>query len=130
MPIDINIPDSDVQGFNQQAQSELKKSTTEYIDDLIAEANRIESSRNTTSNGPEITSSIVKDAQVIIRHKISRPKKSWGKILIKILASLFSLISGIMYQQEKLQNSTYLVIYIVIIAIAILFTTLVIIQED
>lgn len=130
MPINIDITDSDLAGFNDQAKQELKVSVETFSDDLIAEANRIESSINSTSQGPEITSSIVRDAKVLIRHKISRPKKNVWSILLKIGASVLSLVAGIMYQKEKLQDTTYLVFYIIIIAIAILLTTLTVIKEN
>lgn len=130
MPININIPDKDLQGFNQKARDELQKSIEEFSNDIIAESNRLEGSINTTSNGPEITSSIVADAKVLIRHKISKPKKSFGKTALKIGASIFSLLAGIMYQKESLQNSAYLVVYIIVIAVAILLTTLAVINED
>ena len=112
MPINININDSDLSGFNDQAKQELKSSIETFSDDLISEANRIESSVNSTSQGPEITSSIVRDAKVLIRHKINKPKKNVWSILLKIAASVLSLIAGIMYQKEKLQDTTYLVILI------------------
>ena len=130
MPINIDITDSDLAGFNDQAKQELKVSVETFSDDLIAEANRIESSINSTSQGPEITSSIVRDAKVLIRHKISRPKKNFWSMLLKIGASVLSLVAGIMYQKEKLQDTTYLVFYIIIIAIAILLTTLTVIKEN
>lgn len=130
MPINIDISDSDLAGFNDQAKQELKASVETFSDDLIAEANRIESSVNSTSQGPEITSSIVRDAKVLIRHKISKPKKNIWSILLKIGASVLSLVAGIMYQKEKLQDTTYLVFYIIIIAIAILLTTLTVIKEN
>ncbi len=130
MPINIAINDTDLAGFNDQAKHELKVSVETFSDDLIAEANRIESSINSTSQGPEITSSIVRDAKVLIRHKISKPKKNIWFILLKISASVLSLVAGIMYQKEKLQDTTYLVFYIIIIAIAILLTTLTVIREN
>ncbi len=130
MPINININDADLAGFNDQAKQELKTSIETFSDDLIAEANRIESSVNSTSQGPEITSSIVRDAKVIIRHKISKPKRNRCSILLKIGASVLSLVAGIMYQKEKLQDTTYLVFYIIIIALAILLTTITVIKEN
>ncbi len=130
MSLNISIQDSDLAGFNDQAQTELKSSIENFSNDLIAEANRIESTVNTTSQGPEITSSIVRDAKVLIRHKISKPKKSNSAILMKIGASVLSLVAGIMYQKEKLQDTGYLIFYIIIIALAILLTTLTILKED
>lgn len=130
MPINIDINDSDLAGFNDQAKQELKTSIETFSDDLIAEANRIESSVNSTSQGPEITSSIVRDAKVLIRHKISKPKRNTLSILLKIGASVLSLVAGIMYQKEKLQDTTYLVFYIIVIALAILLTTISVIKEN
>lgn len=130
MPITIDIKDSDLAGFNDQAKQELKSSIETFSDDLIAEANRIESSLNSTSKGPEITSSIVRDAKVLIRHKISKPQKNGWSILLKIGSSVLSLLVGIMYQKEKLQDTGYLVFYIVTIAFAILLTTLTVIKEN
>ncbi len=130
MSIIININDSDLSGFNDQAKQELKSSVETFSDDLISEANRIESSVNSTSQGPEITSSIVRDAKVLIRHKISKPKKNVWSILLKIAASVLSLVAGIMYQKEKLQDTTYFVVYIFVISSAILMTTISVIKEN
>lgn len=130
MPININIDDPDLAGFNDQAKNELKSSIETFAEDLIAEANRIESTVNSTAQGPEITSSIVRDAKVLIRHKISRPQKNIWLIILKIAASVISLLAGLMYQKDELQNTGYLVFYIIVIAIAILLTTLTVIKEN
>lgn len=130
MPIDIKIEDNDLVGFNQQAKDELVNSITEFSDDLITEANRIESQTNSTSQGPEVTSSMVRDAKVLLRHKLGKPQTSTGSIILKILATLFVLLSGIMYQPDKLKAvDEYMVFYIIVIALAILFTTLTFIKE-
>jgi hypothetical protein len=130
MPININIEDTDVDGFNEQAKTEFKDSVLEFSNDLIAESNRLESSINTSTNGPEITSSIVRDAKVLLRHKISKPKRSNKTIALKICSSLSSLIVGIMYDKEKLQNGVYLIFYIIVIALAITLTTITIFKEE
>ena len=41
MPIEFELPDSELQGFSKQAQRRLQKATLDYSADLIAEANRI-----------------------------------------------------------------------------------------
>ena len=130
MPINIDIEEPDLDGFNDQAITELRESILSFSNDLIAESNRLESSVNTTSNGPEITSSIVRDAKVLLRHKISKPKKSKQKIVIKLGASILSLTVGIMYDKELLQNGFYLILYIFVIGVAILLTTLTVINEE
>jgi len=130
MPINFELDDNDLEGFNQQAIEELENSISEFAEDLISESNRIESSINSTSQGPEITSSMVRDAKVLLRHKLGRVKKSIGTIILKSLSTVFLLLAGILYQPEKLSSlDEYMVFYIVIIALAILFTTLNFIKE-
>lgn len=130
MPINININEPDLTGFNEQAKQELKTSIENFAEDLIAEANRIEATVNSTAQGPEITSTIVRDAKVFIRHRRSNSKKAYKSIVFKVGASVLSLIAGIMYQKEKLQDTSYLICYIIVIALAIIFTTLTVTKED
>lgn len=71
----IDIEDRNLLGFNQPAKDELKKSATDFIDELIKESNRIESSRNPSSGNPQITSGMVTDATVFVRRGLIQPKK-------------------------------------------------------
>ena len=125
------IEDKDTEGFNPQAKVELKKSVDEFAKDLVREANRIETSMNTTAKGPEITSSIVYDAKILLRHKLSKPKIGILNKILKIAASVSCLLVGIMYQADKLKNSTgYMVFFIILITVAIILTTITFIKDN
>lgn len=124
MPIDIRIDDSEINGFNNQAQTVLKTYIESFSNDLITEANRIESGINTTSSTPEITSSMVNDANIFMRRGLIQPKKNvWVKVL-KIGSSVLSLAVGIMYNPTKLQDSFYMACFIVLLVVTILVVTI------
>jgi len=55
----IDIDDATLAGFNTPARTELKKATLQFADDLLAEANRIEASRNPTAGTPQVTSRMI-----------------------------------------------------------------------
>lgn len=129
MPINIKIQDSDVAGFNDQAQDGLKAATSEFISDMIDEANRIESGRNNTQGPPQITSSMVNDAKVLIRRGLATPKKSIGSRILRIFAAVLSLVVGIMYDKTKLQDDIYLLFFILIMAVTIICVTISTIKE-
>jgi len=129
MPIEIQIQDKDVSGFNLQAKAKLEESVNEFVSDLIEEANRIESGRNSTSGSPEITSSMVNDARVLIRRGLAQPKKGMGLKILRISSAVLSLAVGIMYDSTKLQDRGYMLLFILVIAAAILSVTIATIKE-
>ena len=122
--MDIEILDENLKGFNSQAKIKLSEATTEFAGDLIEESNRLESSRNTTGNEPEITSSMVNDAQVLIRRGLTQPKKGIGLKILRVVAAVLSLLVGVLYDSTKLQNGGYMLLFIGVITAAILTVTI------
>lgn len=127
--MDIEISDGSLKGFNDQAKAKLSEAAVEFVEDLIEESNRLESSRNTTGNDPEITSSMVNDAQVFIRRGLTQPKKGLGLKILRIAAAVLSLLVGVLYDSTKLQSGGYMLIFIVVITAAILTVTISTIKE-
>ncbi|MGG1956643.1 hypothetical protein [Enterobacter cloacae] len=125
----IDIEDRNLLGFNQPAKDELKKSATDFIDELIKESNRIESSRNPSSGNPQITSEMVTDATVFVRRGLIQPKKKIRVKVLRVISAIVSLLVGIIYDATKLQDKTYMLIFIVVVAIAIISVTISTIME-
>jgi hypothetical protein len=125
----IDIPDGDLNGFNSKAKEKLDESAKEFVGDLIEESNRIESARNTSGNEPEITSSMVNDARVLIRRGLSQPKKNMNVRSIRVVAAILSLLVGMLYDSTKLQDSGYMLLFIFVITAAILTVTISTIKE-
>ena len=125
----IDIEDRNLLGFNQPAKDELKKSATDFIEELIKESNRIESSRNPSSGNPQITSGMVTDATVFVRRGLIQPKKKIRVKVLRVISAIVSLLVGIIYDATKLQDKTYMLIFIVVVAIAIISVTISTIME-
>lgn len=127
--MDIEIPETDLEGFNDQSKETLKQALVAYADQLIDESNRIEASNRTTEGDPEVTSSMVDSASVLLRRGLAKPR---GKMLPKILriaAAVLSLAAGFMYDARELQDSTYLLTFIIVVSAAILAVTVSTIRE-
>ncbi|HGE7137316.1 hypothetical protein [Citrobacter freundii] len=114
----IDIEDRNLLGFNQPAK-----------DELIKESNRIESSRNPSSGNPQITSGMVTDATVFVRRGLIQPKKKIRVKVLRVISAIVSLLVGIIYDATKLQDKTYMLIFIVVVAIAIISVTISTIME-
>ncbi|MBN1169387.1 hypothetical protein JXA63_05895 [Candidatus Woesebacteria bacterium] len=125
----IQIPDQDLKGFNEKAKEKLSEATTEFVSDLIEESNRLEASRNTTGDDPQITSSMVNDARVLLRRGLSLPKKGIGIKSLRVVSAILSLSAGMLYDTTKLQDSGYMLLFIVVITAAILTVTISTIKE-
>ena len=129
MTLTINIPEDDLPGFSDQARTRLEEATVEYATKLIEESNRIEVGRNSTSGPPEVTRGMVDDARTLLRKGLIAPRKSiWSKIL-HVSASVLFLAAGILYDEIKLQDSTYLLMYIILASAAVVSVAMAIIKE-
>ena len=124
MPIEIEIPDSDLLGFTEHAQERLREEALDYATDLVEEANRVEAGQNPTDGPPEITTSMVNDAEVLMRRGYDESGNATRVKILRVSASVLSLISGVMYNPSSLQNSGYMLLFILVVASAIILVTL------
>ena len=127
--MEIQIPDDDLKGFNPQASAKLGEATEEFVSDMITEANRIESGRNTTSGTPEITSSMVNDARVLIRRGLVQPRRNIGMKVLRVLSAVLALVAGFMYDTTRLQDGGYMLLFILVVTATILCVTISTIRE-
>ena len=125
----VDVDEKALKGFNEQARKELKKATEVFVEDVIKESNRIESASNPDGDDPQITSAMVKDAVVYTRKGLIQPKKGAITKALRVGAAVLSLIAGIMYDANNLQDQWYMLGFIVVVALAILAVTLSIIRE-
>lgn len=125
----IDIEERNLSGFNDHAKTALKKSISDFSEELIKESNRIESSRNPSSDSPQVTSGIVNDATVLIRRGLVQPKKKTRVVVCRIISAIFSLLVGIIYDATKLQDKIYMLVFIIVVVIAIISLTISIIME-
>jgi hypothetical protein len=125
----ITVDDKALTGFNDPARAELTMAAKDFIEDLVKESNRIEATRNPASGNPQVTSSMVTDAAVLVRRGLAQPKKKLGGKIARILAAVLSLAVGFTYDAAKLQDNTYMLVFVVVVALAIFATTISTIME-
>lgn len=119
MTIAIDIPDSKIESLSDQGLNKLKDFGQKYLNDIIDESGRIAVSRNTAGADPEITASIVADAELYCR-KYRTGKKTSKKLLVfQILTYVFSLITGGFFNLDKLTTPGYLIFFLILFTIAI-----------
>jgi hypothetical protein len=119
MPEQIIISDPELNGFTAQGRVDLVASITTYKVDLLKEIGRIEAGQNAGSGVAEITSTMVKEAELVFgRGKIFQAKKQGTKIL-KVSAVLSLFIAGAMVQKEQLKEFSYLIAFLVVLVIAV-----------
>lgn len=129
MPVDIRIEDSDLTGFSDPAKLVVEKAGDDFVKAVIAEANRIESGQNNSGGPVEITHVMVSDAVIIQRRSIGTKKTSGAAKFLRVTAAVASLIVGFMYDDTKLQNSTYMGVFLIAVAATIILTTIATIKE-
>lgn len=125
----IDVDDNSLAGFNDPAKNELKKSAVEFVEELIKESNRIEATRNPASGNPQVTSSMVLDAAILVRRGLSQPKKKLGVKVLRIVSAVLSLAVGFAYDAAKLQDKTYMLVFVIVVAAAIISVTISTIME-
>lgn len=127
--MEIEIEDDALVGFNDLAKEKLKESTSEFVSKLIEESHRLESNSNTSGGAPEVTSSNVSDANILVSKGLSKKKKGIGSKILRIFAALLPLVVGAMYDSTKLQDSAYMLIFVCVVALAIIAVTVSILVE-
>jgi len=119
MGVSIDIPDNDVRFLNPPAQQQLKAHVNEYVDQLLAEASRIEADQRTVDGDPEISSSMIKDAAHLIRRGYQKHKKSGWHVTLDIAGSVSALFVGLIFDFERLKDPVMLVVFVIILAVAL-----------
>jgi hypothetical protein len=129
MPIQIKIEDSDAAGFTEPAKDRLRKAAEDYVSSLIAEANRIEAGRNLQDSPTEVTQAMVTDAVFVLRRGLGSSKSTPATKIVRGASAVLSSIVGWLYDPHELVDRTHFVVFVALLALAILTTTISIIKE-
>lgn len=129
MSIKIEIDDDELKGFSDAAKDSLRNAVSTYASDIIEESNRIEVGRGSVQGDPEVTRGMVDDAVLLFRRGLGTPKKSAQILLIRIAAALLPLFVGLLYDPAALQDSGYMLLFVLVVAGAILTVTISVLKE-
>ena len=129
MPLESPIPEGSLEHLNGPGQSEFHAAAHRYCIDLLAEAGRLEATAKTTSGNPEITSSMVKDADLLLRHGYRRPKRTPFLVVAQVVSTIGSFVTGLLFDTVKLKEPGQLVFFIIVLAISITATVITVVKE-
>lgn len=115
--------------LNGPAGTELERCVERYQAELLAEAGRLEAAAHTADTEPEITSSMVRDADLLLRRGYRKPKQSNGWIAAKITALVGSFLTGMLADLNKLTHPKALITFIVILSVTIVFSVITTLKE-
>lgn len=119
--MEIEIIDSSLSGYSEDAKNNIKEAIEEYSDILIEETDKVEKTHRsrTSSSVKEVVGSHVLEANSNLKENFRQSKRD--KIIIGILqalASILSVVVGWMWDSDA--NKINLPMFILIIAITLL----------
>lgn len=115
--------------LNDPAAAEVRRCVARFQSDLLAEASRLEAASKSTSGDPEITSTMVSDADLMLRRAYRKPKQSGWFIAAKGGAVVGGFLTGLLADLDKLTNAANLVVFIVLVAVTVALTIIIGIKE-
>lgn len=129
MALDLKVPDDATKHLKERAAAEYRDAVERYAGDLLKEASRLEAANKGTSGDPEITSTMVKDADILLRRGYARPSKKPFLIGAQLVATVGGFVTGLLADMEKLRDATTLVWFVVLLAVTITAAVLALVKE-
>ena len=130
MPIFLKVDDSSLKGFSEPAIDKVEVILENYVTELLREIDHVERGRlHSVSGNPEITVGTVETAKQLLQSGLGVKPMVLSAKIIRIIAVVSSLIVGIMYDGTQLHDQKYMLMFILTMAVAILFGVLSVIKE-
>lgn len=123
----LNIKKDKIDNFSIKAAEHFTSLVNDYAIKLKDEIYRLELARsNDFSEIDTISIGAVKEAVEGFEGKYYRRKADNKKkyLILEILAMIFSLLSGIIFKKELLEEQWYVVVYLIVFALFIIFNVL------
>jgi hypothetical protein len=104
MKIEIDIDDTKLQNLSRNAYDQLISISKKYAEDILEEASRLEATRNSAGNTPEVTATIIRDA-VDFANKYRRPKKKvFIQVILQLLNFILTAFTGALFDIDKFND--------------------------
>lgn len=113
MTINLRIPEDASRYLNQQGLQQFGSLVEKYAVELLAEARRLEAAGRSTHGDPEITSTLVRDADLHLRRGYRRRSKGTFLFFCQLVGSVGALITGLLFDVELLKDPLLLVGFVV-----------------
>ncbi len=128
MALDLKVPDDAEKHLKERAAAEYQDAPR-YAGDLLKEASRLEAANKSTGGAPEITSTMVKDADILLRRGYARPSRKPLLIGAQLVATVGGFATGLLADMDKLRDPNTLVLFVVLLAVTITAVVLALVKE-
>jgi hypothetical protein len=129
MAVEITVSDGTTQYLQGAAGTEFRKSVEKYACDLLREASRLEASGKATQGDPEITSTMVRDADLLLRKGYVRPAKKPLLIAAQMASPIAGFLTGLLGDMDLLKEPWTMVLFVVLLAVTITSTAIAVLKE-
>lgn len=129
MPIQLNVTEETTKYLNSPATDQFQLALEQYANDLLSEASRLEATGKSTKGNPEITSTMIKDADLLLRRGYTHHSKKPLLIFAQIAATVGSFVTGLLSDISKLKEPLLLVIFIAVLTVTITATVFVLMKD-
>lgn len=129
MEIKIEIPDDKAQNLSVKANEELCTITKKYVENILDEASRLESSMRLSKSNPEITATIINNASSFYEKKYWFYKKKPISVFVHLGAFFSTLLLGFIFNLNKFTKPIDIVLFLVIFLVCIVLNSYIIFKE-
>lgn len=122
MNVKFEIQEERVQNLSDNAKYELEKLSKKYAEEILDEASRIEETSRNQDAKPEITTSILKDADYYRKRFCIKRKKSKQIKIIQIINFVSNLISGFLFSlllNDKFKEINCIILFLITFFVSI-----------
>ncbi|MDY6947897.1 MAG: hypothetical protein SXG53_19495 [Pseudomonadota bacterium] len=125
----IKISGDGTQYLNEQGLQQYHALLDEYATELLAEAGRLEAAGRSTSGHPEITSTLVRDADLHLRRGYRRRTRGTLVFTCQLIASVGALVTGLLFDFELSKSPLLMVIFVIVLTVTITALVIALMKE-
>jgi hypothetical protein len=121
--------DDTLKYLNAPARAIFRSSVQLYSEALLREASRLEAAGKSTPGSPEITSTMVKDADILLRRGYSRPRKGPLLVVSQLVATVGGFLTGLLADASRLKEPQGLALLILVLTVTITAAVIAILKD-
>jgi hypothetical protein len=115
--MNIYIADELLSHLNTAAKPRFEQKCQGYAKDLLDEAGRLEASSHSGTGEPEITSTMIEDADIHIRRGYRKSKRPWWLIPVQLSSYLTAIFIGPAYENLAEDNGPFIFAGLVLLGV-------------
>ncbi|WP_162603428.1 hypothetical protein [Rhodococcus oxybenzonivorans] len=114
--------------LGQPAQQMLNKCVDQFKTDLLNEADRLEAAGNSASGVPEVTASHVHDANIMLRRKLTKPRRSKLTLALQLITVVAAALTG--WSSNNMDKNWGIALFVASVMITVLVGAIVWVRNE